>query len=44
MQQPNYIHIGLQKFIEMAMEFLHQTEYFLIMRAQEEVKHLLPKR
>ena len=44
MQQQNYTHIGLQKFIEMAMEYLHQTEYFLIMRVQEEVKHLLQKR
>ena len=40
----NYTHIGLQKFIEMVMEFLHQTEYFLIMKVQEEVKHLLQKR
>ena len=36
----NYFHIGLQKFTENLMEFLHAMEFYLIMKVQGEEKHL----
>ena len=36
----NYIHIGLPNFTEKLMGYLLATEFYLIMKVQEEVKHL----
>ena len=36
----NFMHIGLQKFIEMLMEFLLRTVFFLIMKVLLEVRLL----
>ena len=44
MGQQNYILIGLPKYIGRAMVYLPQLEFFLIMKAQEEEKHLLQEK
>ena len=40
----NYIHTGLHQSIESHMEFLHQMVFYLITKAQEEVKLLLQEK
>ena len=37
----NFMHIGLRLTIERLMVFMHAMEYCLIMKVQEEEKHLL---
>ena len=44
MLQQNFIPIGLQKIIEMHMEFLRQMEFCLIMKGQHGKKHLLQEK
>ena len=40
----NYMLIGLQKIIERRIIFLRVTEFYLIMKVQEEAKPLLQKK
>ena len=44
MELQNYMHIGLRLIIEKHLIFLHVMGYFLIMKVQEEARHLLQKK
>ena len=44
MEFQNYIRIGLQKFIERLIDFTLVMEFYSIMRAHEEAKHLLQEK
>ncbi len=44
MEQLSFILIGLPRFTEKAMEYLHQAEFYLITKVQEEEKPLLQEK